>query len=90
MEEKYLFLNIEDSLPKSYKYVHDGLIPNRKCNRCNSYVLKSYVQGFTYQCMYCDEDLCTFETHKVDKEINKEEFNDLVEQTNICLSLDDQ
>ena len=89
MEEKYLFLNIEDRLPKSYKYVSDILIPNRKCNRCGAYVLKSYVQGYTYQCMYCDEDLATFETHKVDKEISKEEFNELVEQTNICLSLDD-
>lgn len=89
MEEKYIFLNIEERLPKSYKYVQDFLISNRKCNRCNKYVLKSYVQGYAYQCMYCDEDLCTFETYKVDKEISKEEFNNLIEQTNICLSLDE-
>ena len=85
-----LFLNIEDRLPKSCKYVHDNLIPNRKCNRCNSYVLKSHVKGYKYQCMYCDEDLVTFETYKTNEEISDADFYDLIEATNYCLNLDDE
>lgn len=85
-----LFLNIEDELPKSYKYVYDNLIPNRICNRCNSYVLKSHVQGYAYQCMYCDEDLFTFETHKTNEEISDADFCDLIEETNYRLNLDDE
>ena len=84
------FLNIEDRLPKSYKYVYDNLIINRKCNRCDSYVLKSHVKGYKYQCMYCDEDLVTFETHKTNEEISDADFDDLIEATNYCLSLDDE
>lgn len=36
----------------------------RYCNRCLSAVEKSSVEGYTHQCLNCDEDLYTFETHE--------------------------
>jgi hypothetical protein len=43
-------------------------IKARKCNRCESVVCKSEVEGYVYSCNSCDEDLYEFETHE---EINE-------------------
>lgn len=82
---------VEDRLPNSAKYVKDNLVPYRLCNRCGSHVLKSELDEYPYQCMYCDEDLFEFETHLMDekKEISDFDFEDLIEQTNACLCLDE-
>lgn len=33
------------------------------CNKCNSKVIKSELEEYSYQCVECDEDLYEFETH---------------------------
>ncbi|MGC6586620.1 hypothetical protein ACPV3A_16835 [Paenibacillus sp. Dod16] len=37
-----------------------------KCNRCENFVLKSKVEGYTYSCDSCEEELYTIETYAVD------------------------
>jgi hypothetical protein len=51
--------------PKSFEYfvTHYNSF-RRRCNKCGSPVLKSDVEGYSYQCMNCDEDLYEFETYE--------------------------
>lgn len=35
----------------------------RYCNKCRNKVSKSELKEYAYQCMECDEDLYSFETH---------------------------
>lgn len=39
----------------------------RVCKRCGSEVAKSEVEGYSYSCDNCDEDLYTFETEVIAK-----------------------
>lgn len=80
-----------DKFPKSEEYVRKNLVPYRLCNRCGNHVLKSELEEYTYQCMYCDEDLYSIETHLMEekREINDFDFEDLVTQTNYVLGLDE-
>ena len=51
--------------PKSFLYVTEHYTsPRRRCSRCGSLVLRSDVEGCSYQCMNCDEDLYEFETYE--------------------------
>lgn len=43
--------------PNTYNYVKDNIVEGVRCNRCGTTVLISEVEGYTYQCMHCDEDL---------------------------------
>ena len=47
--------------PNTYNYVKDNIVEGVRCNRCGTTVLISEVEGYTYQCKHCDEDLSTFE-----------------------------
>ena len=67
------------------EYVKNMLVKSRKCNRCGSYVLKSELKEYSYQCMYCDEDLYTFETTKTTRKISNIEYKDLIEQVDSLL-----
>ena len=53
------------------------LLPNCVCHRCGRPVFKSSVEGYTAQCVFCDEDLYGIEIEKVDPERYKDiyEFN---------------
>lgn len=51
---------------------------NRRCNRCKKPVLLSDVDGYQYQCLEHDEDLCTFETFESDEPPTKEERQELI------------
>lgn len=42
--------------PNTYNYVKDNIVEGVRCNRCGTTVLISEVEGYTYQCMHCDED----------------------------------
>lgn len=76
--------------PKSTEYVIEKLQDKRLCNRCLSYVLESETKPeYSYQCMYCDEDLYSIETHSVDESISLNDLIDLIEMTNGILCLDD-
>ena len=79
--------NIEKS-PNTFAYVleHDTFIV--KCNRCGSPVLKSDLDGYVYQCMNCDEDLYSFETHQGEYHTD-EELDTLCCNTRDLLLLDD-
>lgn len=39
-------------------------VAEQRCNRCGHKVYESQTAGYTYQCIMCDEDLYTFETHE--------------------------
>ena len=58
------------------------------CNKCGCPVLTSEADGYDYQCMNCDEDLHSSETHK-GKHHTDEQFNLLCLDTEALLSLDD-
>lgn len=41
--------------PNTVKYVDDNIMYNRRCNGCQSVVLReTHVEGFSYQCLDCD------------------------------------
>ena len=68
--------------PLSEAYVRERLVPYRVCNRCGNHVLTSELDEYAYQCLYCDEDLYSIETHELEEktEISNFDFYDLVEQ----------
>lgn len=39
-------------------------VSRQKCNRCGNLVMRSYIKGYTFQCLRCDEDLYKFEAHR--------------------------
>jgi predicted SprT family Zn-dependent metalloprotease len=81
--------NFEKS-PKTLCYVMENDTFNRRCNRCQSVVLKETnptEQNYPYQCMSCDENLFTIETHE-GKYHNDNEFQELLCNTRDLLLLD--
>lgn len=58
-------------------YVKNRLT-NRRCNRCKKPVLKSDVDGYSYQCFEHDEDLYIFETFVSDKAPTEQELQDII------------
>ena len=42
------------------------LLPNCLCRRCGNPLFKSSVEGYTAQCIFCDEDFYDIEVRKVD------------------------
>ena len=76
--------------PNTYNYVKDNIVEGVRCNRCGTTVLKSEVEGYTYQCMHCDEDLSTFETYKSSDTYSADEFNDICNDTLAELLLDEE
>lgn len=84
MKQKF---NIEKS-PKSFAYVLERDTFTVRCNRCGSPVLRSDLDDYVYQCMSCDEDLYTIETHEGEYHTD-EEFDELCCNTRDLLLLDD-
>lgn len=76
--------------PNTYNYVKDNIVEGVRCNRCGTTVLKSEVEGYTYQCMHCDGDLSTFETYKSSDTYSADEFNDICNDTLAELLLDEE
>ena len=76
--------------PNTYNYVKDNIVEGVRCNRCGTTVLKSEVEGYTYQCMHCNEDLSTFETYKSDDTYSADEFDNISNYTLAELLLDEE
>lgn len=61
------------------KYVLNNIHLKRRCNRCNHVVLTTELkEEYNFQCLYCDEDLYTIETHTVNHYPKHEEINELI------------
>lgn len=73
--------DIEAMYPKEAEYIRENLVPYRHCNRCGSCVLKSELEQYPYQCIYCDEDLFEIETYldEEKEQISDFDFSDMVE-----------
>lgn len=56
----------KENYPKTYEYICNHLpkYDTIRCGRCGSPVLTSDVEGYSYQCMYCDEDLFKTEIYE--------------------------
>lgn len=63
------------------------LLPNCICRRCGTPVFKSSVDGYTAQCVQCDEDLYGMEIDRVDPERYKDIYEN--NKYNICYHLID-
>lgn len=75
--------------PKTHAYVLENDTINRRCNRCGSVVLKeTNISGYPFQCMSCDENVFTIETH-LGKPHTDAELNELFIDTRDLLLLDD-
>lgn len=77
------------AIPKSVAYVKSRLLLTTRCNRCGHIVLKSDAKssGYSYQCLYCDEDLYKVETHRGQR-CSTEELADLCVLAADLLELD--
>ena len=73
--ENYLESHAEVVNEKLIGVVADGefiteegqrLLPNCVCSRCGSPLFKSSIEGYTAQCIFCDEDFYDIEVRKVD------------------------
>lgn len=88
MDRKHRFVKKRDRT-KTYQYVLDNDMVNVRCNRCGSVVLReTFVEGYPYQCMECDENLYGIETH-IGAEHTRKELDRLVQNTARLLCLDD-
>lgn len=76
--------------PHTYNYVMNNIVEGVRCNRCGTTVLLSEVEGYTYQCMHCDEDLSTFETYKSNDTYSADEFDIICNDTLTELLLDEE
>lgn len=78
-----------DDRPNAVEYVNAHQTnPTRRCNRCGSPVLISDNGGsYSYQCMSCNEDLFSFETHDGDPSSALERY-ELVKNTHEVMMLD--
>lgn len=83
---KGLKFNPEKS-PNTMCYVLEHDTFDIYCNKCGCPVLKSETDGYIYQCMNCDEDLYSIETHKGEHHTD-EQFNQLCLDTEALLELD--
>lgn len=77
-----------EKYPKTFAYVLERDTLTRRCNRCGSVVLRSELESYSYQCMNCDEDLYTIETHEGEYHTD-EEFDTLCCDVRDLLLLDD-
>lgn len=59
------------------KYCFENFSVLRRCNRCHSLVLKTPVDGYSYSCPVCDEDLYTIETSCLGTAPTTKEFEKL-------------
>lgn len=73
--------------PKSEEYVLAHLPGLMKCNRCGEPVLKSSTDGYTYQCLNCDEDLFSFEASPL-KAMTPTQLATLIQNAKDTLLLD--
>jgi hypothetical protein len=79
MKTKKEKFNVEQ-YPKTFTYVLENDTHNIRCNGCGSVVLKeTNGSDYPYQCLFCDENLYSFETHKG-------EFHTDAELNDICLN----
>lgn len=75
--------------PKTHAYVLKNDTINRRCNRCGSVVLKeTNIIGYPFQCMSCDENMLTIETHLGNPHTDAE-LNELCIKTRDLLLLDE-
>lgn len=62
------------------------LIPNHICSRCGLPVFKSSVEGYTAQCISCDEDFYAFEIRRLDPKFYLQILRDNAEVISYILS----
>jgi len=70
--------HINSMKKKLRNYLRKRIQKNVRCRRCHKIVLWSDLksQGYTYQCLDCDEDLFTFETY-VGDDITADEMKEI-------------
>jgi len=61
---------------KVRNYLRKRIQKNTRCRRCNAIVLRSDSEDYTYQCLFCDEDLYTFEVY-TGNEVTADELDKL-------------
>lgn len=74
--------------PKTFCYVLERDTFIRRCNICGNPVLRSDIEGYSYQCMTCDIDLKENETYEGEFHSDKE-LNEVLLNTEALLLLDD-
>lgn len=73
--------------PNTLHYVLVNMTYDIRCNRCGHVLLEQPNSQYPYQCMFCDENMFSIETHK-GKPITSEEFAELCQNTLELLQLD--
>ena len=79
-----------EKYPNTYQYVRQRIVRDRKHRKCGHNVLTLGGCGkYKYQCMFCDKDLCTFQTIKSKACCSDEEIIAICKVTKDLLHLDD-
>jgi hypothetical protein len=88
-ENTFHFEYIYDIYPKTIQYLIDHS-PEEPlvCSRCGGVVIKSDVEGYSWQCMHCDEDMYFFEVEK--RELDSLSVLNLISNTVDYLLLDEK
>lgn len=80
-----------DIYPNTYSYVVKNDTRSIRCNRCGTVALKEIgtelKKEYPYQCMDCDENMYSIETHN-GEEHEDDEFDELCWRTLELLCLD--
>ena len=62
-------------------YVVNRIDAMRKCPHCGRHILLSDTKGYSFQCLFCDEDFYSFECPETTEPVTKEELDEAVWQT---------
>lgn len=73
--------------PNSFAYFFKRYAEGKRCSRCGKPVLRSDIEGYSFQCLNCDEDLFGFEVVDGEK-ATEEELNELCVNLVMLRSLD--
>lgn len=82
----------DTSTSKSKEYIDSHMVyPILRCNRCGHIIIKSDSKNYPYQCLNCDEDMYSIETHTVAGDrIDSTEYSRLIMDAEVLFGFDKQ
>ena len=80
----YFYDKTWEEISSEYHIRYYPVHEEHRCPHCNTPLCQSETEGYKWQCFYCDEDFCDFETRDADHAL----VEALEEIQSICIGAD--